>query len=1225
MNLLFPLTAHSEKTLTSLPQALSTWISTHSDHLTPSLLKDLSHTLSTRRSTFRWRSVIPASSWSELTSLLSSPNPLPTKTRSFPNTNLTFIFTGQGAQYFSMGRELLTISPSPIFLSSLVKSSNILKTLNCSWDLLSELTSPNSAEESNINLAEYAQPLTTAVQIAMVDLLSSMGITPTRVTGHSSGEIAAAYASHHLTHESAIRAAYLRGKFSALAKTTEYNPVSGAMMAVAAGEEIVISMCKIVTSSGKNGRLGVACINSPESVTVSGDETAVRELERMMELENGIATRRLVVDTAYHSHHMVSVGEAYLAELNEVEVGSGEPEKGVAFFSAVTGRLKTDGMFGAEYWTENLVSQVRFSDALQALAMDIMDSSGPNLRDLANIFVEIGPHSALQGPIRQTLTQVQGFKYFYLPSLVRKKDAAKSVISTVGRLFELGYNGIDFKAVLDMHEEVSDKSRQVISDLPPYPWDHSKKYWKESRLSRDHRLRQFPYHDLLGLLDVMSPIHEPRWRCHIGLDSLPWLGHHVVERQVIWPGTGYMCMAIEAAKQLTQLRNPGSTISSVALKDFEIKKAVVVPSEQFDGHGGDVEIQLVVSATTTSEDGPWESVRILSILPDSTWTQNFSGQIRVELAAPATNTVGWDGEHETIAELAIALEHLQRIQSLANTPVDPETLYSTMRAAGNDFGPSFTTLTQVRLGKRVGFAKMVVPDFGLYMPKAYYQPHTIHPAVLDVPNHVMGMLFYEECVKAAVMPTTTSEFKISADMSLQPGDELVIACEITPEGKKAALGNTWLFKQDPCTSDLLLICSTRSIKLLAVGEGFDSSDYVLSNQPFHRKKTYDVLWTDHVSFLSEPTYHDLITKSYTNPPTRLPIAEQLWLNDQAAAIYLEQALSLSLGPVSIPSSAPPHLSIFHNWITTFLNSPLYQTLLPSNLSESDKSILLEKSITSGIEGQMLAVLGSNPSTLRSILTGESHPLNLMLQNDLLNKFYMDGPLEASNVQTAEFVKLLARENPRMRILEIGAGTGGTTASLLEHGLTDEKSGEVRLDRYVYTDISAGFFGSAEEKFARWKGYLDFKVLDISKDPAGQVGWEGDGDKFDLIVASNVIHATPIIKETLGNVRKLLRPGGRFVLVEVTRETVAEGMIFGTLSGCVFLLGTLVVSLKTAVANDAVDGGNPKTIARAQARLVSAEIGGVMPFSRPVSTASSLPRMTTTDLFLEPQLLSQRLY
>jgi SAM-dependent methyltransferase len=147
---------------------------------------------------------------------------------------------------------------------------------------------------------------------------------------------------------------------------------------------------------------------------------------------------------------------------------------------------------------------------------------------------------------------------------------------------------------------------------------------------------------------------------------------------------------------------------------------------------------------------------------------------------------------------------------------------------------------------------------------------------------------------------------------------------------------------------------------------------------------------------------------------------------------------------------------------------------------------------------------------------------------------------------AEYAKMLAFKQPRMNILEIGAGTGAATLSLLQ--ALDNPVDGLLLDRYCYTDISMGFFEQARERFRRWEDRMDFKTLDISKNPLEQSGFADLEGKFDLIVASNVIHATPSLDVSLANARRLLKPGGRLILIEVTRLTTTINTIFGTLPG-----------------------------------------------------------------------------
>ena len=199
MPLIFPLSASSEAVLDEMPAQIQKWLS-GSDASTTDL-RDLSYTLACRRSLFKWRKAFVASNVAELTAALGEGKI--SKTRSASSAKVAFVFTGQGAQWAGMGVEL--IGSSQIFRSSIESSSQLLKSLGCQWDLV-QVLSKSAAEESRINESELAQPLTTIIQMALVDLLAHYDVKPNFVAGHSSGEIAAAYAAGALAREAAVKA-----------------------------------------------------------------------------------------------------------------------------------------------------------------------------------------------------------------------------------------------------------------------------------------------------------------------------------------------------------------------------------------------------------------------------------------------------------------------------------------------------------------------------------------------------------------------------------------------------------------------------------------------------------------------------------------------------------------------------------------------------------------------------------------------------------------------------------------------------------------------------------------------------------------------------------------------------------------------------------------------------------------------------------------------------------
>ncbi|TQS31982.1 hypothetical protein Golomagni_07719, partial [Golovinomyces magnicellulatus] len=242
------------------------------------------------------------------------------------------VFTGQGAQWPAMGAELIRCSE--FVRRRMQELDDALATLpgadRPAWKIADELLL--DAKSSRITEAAFSQPLCTAVQVVLVDLLRSAGIMPSCVVGHSSGEIAAAYAANFINARDAIRIAYYRGLYAKLAGGPTGQ--KGAMLAVGTSLE---DASDVIERDAFAGRVAVAAHNSPASVTLSGDADAIVEIKAVFEEEKKFA-RLLKVDTAYHSHHMLACGEAYVKAVRacKVEVNQ-HRDTSVTWYSSVTG------------------------------------------------------------------------------------------------------------------------------------------------------------------------------------------------------------------------------------------------------------------------------------------------------------------------------------------------------------------------------------------------------------------------------------------------------------------------------------------------------------------------------------------------------------------------------------------------------------------------------------------------------------------------------------------------------------------------------------------------------------------------------------------------------------------------------------------------------------------------------------------------------------------------
>ncbi|KAL9038869.1 MAG: hypothetical protein Q9180_002872, partial [Flavoplaca navasiana] len=314
--------------------------------------KVLAFTLDQKMSQLEWRAAACAATPSELRETLVNDEPQLQKAVGSPKVG--FIFTGQGAQWATMGLGLL---------DKLLKDS----------------------EFSRIARPFLSQSTTTAIQIALINLLSSLNINPSAVVGHSSGEIAAAYAAGALSLSDCMLIAYHRGVLAECLKGMRANR-PGAMLAIGASPAKVRPMLKRLGSANAV----IACINSPSLVTASGDERAITGLHAIAAEEN-LLNRRLKVEVPYHSPHMKDIAIQYPEAISSIVPKS---QTKVNFHSSVKGNLVNTSSLTAAYWVENMASPVQISDGVQSMYHKV---NGPD------VLIEIGPHSTLEAPLKDII------------------------------------------------------------------------------------------------------------------------------------------------------------------------------------------------------------------------------------------------------------------------------------------------------------------------------------------------------------------------------------------------------------------------------------------------------------------------------------------------------------------------------------------------------------------------------------------------------------------------------------------------------------------------------------------------------------------------------------------------------------------------------------------------------------------------------------------------------
>lgn len=417
-----------------------------------------------------------------------------------------------------------------------------------------------------------------------------------------------------------------------------------------------------------------ACINSPKSVTLSGDADAVSLLEERISSEQKFA-RKLRVSTAYHSPHMRDVADECLAAMD----GSGfsQPRKTeVLMFSSVTGDLVDHCEVNTSYWVRNMCQPVLFSGAMQNLL-----TYSPNRRNSRrvpykwNSVVEIGPHSALKAPVVQIMEGLDkklSTELPYLSVLVRKEDAVSTALKAAATFWALG-ESVHLSRV--NREDEGKAKPQVLSDLPPYQWNHDKQYWHETSGTRSERLKTQPRTDLLGVPVEDQNQFEPQWKNYLRISENPWIEDHAITGTTLYPGAGMLIMVLEAAQQLAE---KGVHFRGIEFRDVHFDRGLVIPGE------GAVETRLSIRLPD-EQDESLHSFAVFSNTGSSSWIKHCFGNfvIQYDHTPDELGPRGW----------AQRIEEYDKLRSLPSRDIEVEKLYKDLHDIGMEYGDMFQNVT----------------------------------------------------------------------------------------------------------------------------------------------------------------------------------------------------------------------------------------------------------------------------------------------------------------------------------------------------------------------------------------------------------------------------------------------------------------------------------------------------------------------------------------------------
>ena len=862
-------------------------------------------------------------------------------------------------------------------------------------------------------------------------------------------------------------------------------------------DQIPDFLTKIRTQvKGSNGELNAACFNSPSNVTLSGPEAGIDAAKAQAD-QDGIFAQKLKTGVAYHSAAMQVVADEYLSLMGStLSQGQGHWAD-IPVLSTVTGKkINPSELARGQHWVDNMVSSVRFASAVRSMEnLDITD------------FVEVGPHPVLRRFVQDTLRSNVTIKYS--SPLYRGHAPLEKTLEMAGTLFSRGHP-ISIASV--NNQSVDGEKPRFLVDCPPYPFDHSNKFWAESRISRDYRLRIPTSGEFLGQrVSDWNPL-QPRWRNFLSVETAPWIGDHVVGDAVLFPAAGMLIMAIEAAKEMV---TAGRSVQGYFVQEARFKSPIVVPDQWDD------KVETMLSLNPDKRRPEWSEITIFSYEADGRkWTEVFSANVQVQFGSNTQASEMIEG---------VRAQH-REAQEACVMPVDSQVLYSDAAEQGLKYGDWFSLCEEVRWDKARAQAMASVRSSA----DKFETVSLVHPALLDTAFHVLRVSSGQQ--RAANVPVTlenawfaSSGWQASATSNIhwlatshKKGGQASRAGE---RGSVSALGD-----------DGTVLARFEEMMTAAVSKDEDGLDEA-------KKLLYGVDWRPQLSLLS-PQQLSQVCKADLYPQDESSMLQE----------HRERTAVLNMVAVRYVRDMPEDRRLELNstlrhqidWLEQHVHTlPQAERDAAAALTDAEYESHLDEFATKFPSWTLYPHVARN---LPDIVKGEVDPLQVIFDSDHAKTFYAslfhtvcgDGRLD-------RFMELAAHETPALRILEVGAGTGGMTVHILNALKQREKrTGAMAFSEYTYTDISPVFFESAK---ARWTeqgfgGRMVFKTLDMERTVAEQGFTE---NSYDLLVAGSCVHATGLLDKTLKGLHRALRPGGRLVLLEVTDPTDIATCFFATLA------------------------------------------------------------------------------